>query len=87
MGLAKRLILPIELYLAPVSSHDALPLGLPCHTCKPFSSPFVKHLNHYQPPSNIVVIDKEFSCSAGKSNQWIFLPIDYNSGLFYCLLE
>ncbi len=49
----------IEFYMTHVLGHDAPPLGLPCHTCRPLSSPSIKHLNHHQP----LVVNEKFTCS------------------------
>jgi hypothetical protein len=45
----------IELCLALVSCHNAALLGLPCHTCGPFSSSSIEHFKHHEQPSNITL--------------------------------
>ncbi len=52
-AIARCYLTPIELCRALVSCHNASSLGLPCHTCGPFSSLSIEHFKHCEPPSNI----------------------------------
>lgn len=60
-ALLRHYLPPIKFFPELVLGHNAPPLRLPCHTCKPLSSLFVKHLKHRWPPSLLTSLE-HFHC-------------------------